>query len=445
MLEVEAYTIDQNSTNMDIIPGICERSWFAPHAYRCAPLKVANRAGWDLRLNEYVVVEWNGAPHLSDVEVIKGENVAESVFGMGTFTLTVGYIWKLSPGWQLMVMPIPNGDLGDCEAMTAIMEPEILNYPWFLTMRMFHQGLTRITPGQRVARVMPVRISEYEDSLFKIYSKETDEMKAERVSLSTDRELLIEEGVKKWGKHYHNASILKSKSSHTPDVESEASPWPRELHGRSWSSPAIPAEFQAVDDALPDIVDDDEQVITALKAIGVHVFPNYITDDECDELVDLFVSEPVDDLDASEWAGRYCEPVWPEHLAERMTINRMHLAEEIYGLKLAMDWPHLVRWRTGDWKDAHYDHGQKLEYKRRDYASTVFLDENYGGGYLTFPERDMGIRFDKGTMIIFEGGTMLHGVTRVTSGVRHTSPAWFVDKHKWWHEVEHHNPQGVEA
>lgn len=419
MLEVEAYTIDQNDTNMEIVPGICERSWFAPHAYRCAPLKVANRAGWDLRLNESVVVEWNGAPHLSDVEVIKGENVAESVFGMGTFTLTVGYIWKLSPGWQLMVMPIPNGDLGDCEAMTAVMEPEILNYPWFLTMRMFAVGLTRITPGQRVARVMPVRIGEYEDSSFKIYNRETNEMKAERLSLGADRQILIDEDKKKWGKHYHNASILKS--SHTPEVESE--------------SPG----------ALSDIVDDDEQLIAALKAIGVHVFLNYITDAECDELVGLFVSGPVDDVDASEWSGRICEPDWPEHLVERMTIGRMYLAEEIYGLKLAMDYPHLVRWRIGDWKDAHWDHGYKLEYKRRDYASTVFLDEDYGGGYLTFPGRDMGIRFDKGTMIIFEGGCMLHGVTRITSGVRHTSPVWFVDKYKWWHEVEHHNPQGVEA
>lgn len=423
MLEVEAYTIDQNDTNMEIVPGICERNWFAPHAYRCTPLKVANRAGWDLRLNETVAVEWNGAPHLSDVEVIKGENVAESVFGMGTFTLTIGYIWKLSPGWQLMVMPIPNGDLGDCEAMTAIMEPEILNYPWFLTMRMFSQGLTRITPGQRVARVMPIRIGEFEDSSFKIYSKETAEIQAERVSLSADRELLIKEGTKKWGKHYHNASILKS--SHAPEVESELL------------------------DALPDMADDDEQIISALQTIGVHVFPNYITDAECAELVSLFETEPVEPVDEAEWAARVCHPVWPEHLAYRMAIGRMHMAEEIYGMKLAIDNPHLVQWRIGDWKDGHYDHGHKLEYKRRDYASTIFLDEDYGGGYVTFlfpdSERDIGVRFDKGTMIIFAGGSIYHGVTRITSGVRHTSAMWFVDKYKWWHEVEHHNPQGVEA
>ena len=422
MLEVKTYTIDQNDTNMDIIPGICERSWFAPHAYRCAPLKVANRAGWDLRLNESVVVEWNGAPHKVDVEVTKGESIAKSAFGMGTFTLTVGYIWKLSPGWQLMVMPIPNGDLGDCEAMTAIMEPEILNYPWFLTMRMFNTGLTRITPGQRVARVMPVRIGEFEDSSFKVYSKETAEMKAERLSLGADRQLLIEENEKNWGKHYHNASTLKS--AHAPAVES------------------------VVSASIADLA-DDEQVIAALQAIGVHVFPNYITDAECDEIVSLFKSEPVDDAKVSEWAGRICHPVWPERLVDQMTIGRMHMAEEIYGMKLAMDSPHLVRWRTGDWKEGHYDHGQKLEYKRRDYASTIFLDDAYSGGYITFlfpdPERDLGVRFDKGTMIIFAGGSIYHGVTRVTSGVRHTSTMWFVDKYKWWHEVEHDNPQGVEA
>ena len=375
MLEVEAYTIDQVDTNMEVVPGICERSWFAPHAYRCAPLKVANRAGWDLRISENVVVEWNGAPHSSDVKVIAGESVAESVFGMGTFTLTVGYIWKLSPGWQLMVTPIPNGDLGDCEAMTAIMEPEILNYPWFLTMRMFSTGLARITSGQRVARVMPVRIGEFKDSSFKIYSKETAEMKAERLSLSADRELLIEEGVKEWGKHYHNASALKS--VHAPVVES-----------------ALPV-------ALPDMT-DGEQVIAALKAIGVHVFTNYITDAECDELVSLFKPELVDDADKAEWTGRTCHPAWPEHLVDRMTIGRMHMAEEIYGMKLAIDNPHLVRCPTGDWKDGHYDHGYKLEYKRRDYASTIFLDDAYGGGYATFlfpdSKQDLGVRFDKGTM-----------------------------------------------
>ena len=118
-------------------------------------------------------------------------------------------------------------------------------------------------------------------------------------------------------------------------------------------------------------------------------------------------------------------------------------------MKLAIDNPHLVRWRTGDWKDGHYDHGYKLEYKRRDYASTIFLDDAYGGGYATFlfpdSKQDLGVRFDKGTMIIFAGGSICHGVTRVTSGVRHTSVMWMVDKYKWWHEVELDNPQGVEA
>ena len=423
MLKIEAYTIDPESPHLEIIPATNERHWFAPHCYRCTPLKVANRAGWDLRVDEDIAVEWNGGSHRKDVEVLRSSGIAESAFGIGTFTLQVGYIWKLSPGWQLMVMPVPNGDLEDCEAMSAVMETEVLDYPWFLTMRMFKAGITRIKPGTRVARILPVRMSELGDSSLTIYGQETSDMKITRLGLTLARKEDIAKG-RDWGKHYHGLSTLKGMTVSEPESDGVIQEPRKEVDMENLSK---------------------EDMVVELANIGIHVFSGYLTDEECDNLVSNFkVDDYLDDLDISEWTDRLDSRVdsWPEHIKSRMAIDRMKLAQGIYGRPLAMDYPHLVRWPEGSWKDTHSDHGTRGEFTRRDYASVIYLDDEYEGGLLTLPEIDLGIRFDKGTLVIFEGGRMEHGVTQITKGVRHTSPCWFVDKHKWWLEVEGHNPQG---
>ena len=143
-------------------PGKTRRDRFSKHAYKCPPLTVANRIGWDLYASEPMTVEWNGGARKGDVIVHAGPGYAH--FGQGTFTLASGFVWRLAAGWDLLLMPMPNGDrAADFAAMTALVETDWLPYPWFLTMSLTRPGTIEIPAGVSLARVLPIKRDRVED------------------------------------------------------------------------------------------------------------------------------------------------------------------------------------------------------------------------------------------------------------------------------------------
>ena len=159
---------------LELKPGEVKRERFVDHAYKCAPLTVANRYGWDLFSSEKLVVEWSGGPDKDAVVCHSGPGYAH--FGQGTFTLAVGYVWRLPESWDLLVMPVPNSDRMDFLAMTALMEADWLPYPWFLSISITRPGMIEIPAKTPLARVMPVQRMEDEAIRF-------DEMPAEIAEL----------------------------------------------------------------------------------------------------------------------------------------------------------------------------------------------------------------------------------------------------------------------
>ncbi len=109
------------------------------------------------------------------------------------------------------------------------------------------------------------------------------------------------------------------------------------------------------------------------------------------------------------------------------------LAEPFYRCKMrSLESPHILRYREGFYYRPHADADQlnpdtgrwekKLD---RDLSLLVYLDDDYDGGEITFPNFDFILRPRPGHMVMFPSDfRYLHGVMPVTRGVRHAIVSW---------------------
>ena len=87
----------------------------------------------------------------------------------------------------------------------------------------------------------------------------------------------------------------------------------------------------------------------------------------------------------------------------------------------------VVRW-DGEAMAPHRDHrfadGTPNRTPWREWAGVIYLNDDYIGGALTFPESGETYRPVAGTLVMFPA-THLHGVEPAANGPRYTSPLWF--------------------
>ena len=71
--------------------------------------------------------------------------------------------------------------------------------------------------------------------------------------------------------------------------------------------------------------------------------------------------------------------------------------------------------------DAENAGGEPHPYPWRHFASVIYLNDDYGGGAIHFPELGIELRPPVRTLLVFPGTLdYLHGVRPVTHGMRHT-------------------------
>lgn len=97
---------------------------------------------------------------------------------------------------------------------------------------------------------------------------------------------------------------------------------------------------------------------------------------------------------------------------------------------------HIVRWPVGYELKPHADgenpDGTQHEYYWRNFGTATFLNEDFEGGDLYFPNKDVIIKPKIAYTAIFPGTLeYLHGVTKITKGVRYTLASFLTyDKNK---------------
>lgn len=77
------------------------------------------------------------------------------------------------------------------------------------------------------------------------------------------------------------------------------------------------------------------------------------------------------------------------------------------------------RWRIGDMQHPHADEDNGFEWRK--FGCVLYLNEDYEGGNIYFPNQNLSIKPKANTLVFFPGNReYLHGVNPVTSGIRYT-------------------------
>jgi hypothetical protein len=119
------------------------RDWmdatYNKHAYQCLPLTVANVTGWELILQQDVLVQWDGGNTVP--KVLEGEKLDDrpiaipSIIGMMSFT--TGWAFNTEDGYSTWISGSPNYFVDGAVPLTASIPsywwPDEFNMNWQIT------------------------------------------------------------------------------------------------------------------------------------------------------------------------------------------------------------------------------------------------------------------------------------------------------------------------
>lgn len=127
----------------------------------------------------------------------------------------------------------------------------------------------------------------------------------------------------------------------------------------------------------------------------------------------------------------------PENIRESMLDYRIRVKNKIQehfsaSNPLYSDIFQFVRWRVGDelWPphaDSESTNGTPHPFPYRHFAAITYLNNDFEGGRISFPNFDNYCPDIKPGMLVAFPGTLeyLHGVSKVTSGMRYTIASFF--------------------
>jgi hypothetical protein len=196
-------------TPLKVVPAQRRRPWMNenPHVYKCGPVTNCNSFGWDIMTVERHVVEWNGQPLNKDMVILEG-STAHSNFGHGVLTFNVGYTWHTPEGWSLYVTSVPNSYSPDFWTIDAVIETDVLKYPFFASVTFNKSGYYVIEENTPICRVFPIRLPEVIDCEPKIMAEpqEFREYRDWQTSLREQNKHQPKHLKEKWQKFYHNTA-----------------------------------------------------------------------------------------------------------------------------------------------------------------------------------------------------------------------------------------------
>lgn len=150
---------------MPLVPAPQARAWMDGtrdrFAYRCLPLLIANQAGWVVLNTHTILVTWDGGPRKEsiDVQVLRGDGKppVASHFGHGVLTWTVPYLFRTSPGYNLLMRGVPNLPKDGVSPLEGVVETDWSPATATMNHKLTRPGLTvRFEVDEPVCLVLPV-------------------------------------------------------------------------------------------------------------------------------------------------------------------------------------------------------------------------------------------------------------------------------------------------
>ena len=160
-----------HDSDLTLVPAQRNRSWMDEtgdaFANRCLPLRIANQAGWFILNHHPLDVIWDGQCGCENVRITylddKSPRSALSHFGNGILTWHVPYLFRTSPGYNLLVRGPSNWPKDGIYPLEGIVETDwavaTFTMNWKLT-RPNHR--VRFESGEPICMILPQKRGELE-------------------------------------------------------------------------------------------------------------------------------------------------------------------------------------------------------------------------------------------------------------------------------------------
>lgn len=153
-----------------IVPAPFRRDWMDAtergFAYHCLPMTLANQSGWFVLAPHAAAAEWNGGPKASDLVVevagVSGRVHAESAVGSGILTWTIPYLFRTSPGWNLLCRGPANHVKDGVQALEGLVETDWSTASFSSNWKLTRPGRVEFAAGEPIAMIVPYRRGDLE-------------------------------------------------------------------------------------------------------------------------------------------------------------------------------------------------------------------------------------------------------------------------------------------
>ena len=160
----------------------------------------------------------------------------------------------------------------------------------------------------------------------------------------------------------------------------------------------------------------------------------FLTEQECLDMIDYLESSEEDWMEICFYGNMGMDvsaPARKNHnkinmaYIEQLRSRMQWESEKVFDRPLKNNAISAHKWTTGSFAEPHADNaeldGTPNSWQQNKIVAIVYFNDNYDGGELYFPQHDIEVKIDAGTLMIFDVGIEnLHGVKTVTSGNRYS-------------------------
>lgn len=163
-----------NGSIFEISQMSVKRNWMDEtserHAYRCFPVTQANVVGWSLSCTEDIVFTWDGTNDQTPDHVkITSPSGAYAGRGQSSISLNTGLVFRTANDVSLWTINPVNYFNNDFETMSNLISTSFYDSPLPLAIKAKNANVeTRITAGTPVATIIPISLTDLNNSSINI-------------------------------------------------------------------------------------------------------------------------------------------------------------------------------------------------------------------------------------------------------------------------------------
>jgi hypothetical protein len=170
------------NSNSVISPMSIKRDWMdstpEKHAYRCFPVTQANMIGWNLSWNKDIRFIWNGINDTSqdNVKILSEDNLLYTGRGQSSVSFTTGLTFKTDNNISMFVINPVNYFNLDFEVMSSLISTSWFDndFPLAIKAKTPNKEIL-IKAGDPIATIIPISLTELDNTSIKIYDYEDPE------------------------------------------------------------------------------------------------------------------------------------------------------------------------------------------------------------------------------------------------------------------------------